>query len=500
MTEDRSTALTRIAPGVGRMFNLAKDDRAALAEMVQSTVAAGVFAADVPAVLVQSAVGLAQIMGLQPALGHVMVFTTRKRARDGQGRDIGWEAQHRLYVTADGWAAWAGQFPTYAGWDWEVLSTQRKADLLIEEKALAIEVSVSRSDWRRPSRAIGVADPDKPHGSRLNTNTHEWEGGNDVERRDPYAMAMARGMRHAVGRAFAINQASIAQAQQGLLAIAQAGEVELQTAGDQLRLAVETQTEPAHLPEDTWRSFWGRVRDHAEGLGLARLTDGRYEMDRELVYDRIEAQAGVSLNREDPDTGQERRSMLAFDGTPSAAWTLLTSSKPDPQSARSPEDVLFGDAAVDAEAEVERPVDVDADGNLVDVAVADAGSNAVPQGPQEAQGADEPPDGVGAPPEAAAAQEAPPGPPDEAAEPKTETAPNEPGEGEGGEILTPDDDMTAQLVRRIKAQESVAGVGRVEIDEIGAAKERGEITDEQYIALRRECRRREQQLHSKGVA
>ena len=221
---------------------LTQEDRASVEAMAQATIAGGVHGADTPLALIYGAASMAKSLGLRADLGHVMVFSTRKKA--GQG----WATENRFYITEAGWQAWMSQFKEYEGSEWRVLSSQERESLLIKQP-LALEVKIHRSDWRVPAVGIGYADPSARDQA--------------VEQRDPLAMAMARAYRRAISRAFPIEAGSAARLQ----AQANAG-MTLDDAGNAVRATA--QALPGNAADDDWRVFWLQVGEHPTWRNVAR--------------------------------------------------------------------------------------------------------------------------------------------------------------------------------------------------------------------------------------
>jgi len=300
-----------------------ENDQTAIKAMAQATIAAGVYARETPQALIYAAASLAHSLGLKAELGHVMIYTTRGQ----QGGSA------RPYVTEEGYEAWASQFDQYDGAEWCVLNQDEKDDLLISQP-LAIKVTGYRKDWRVPAVAIGYADPTVRDQA--------------VEKRDPFAMAMARGHRRMLRRLFPMSAGRVAEleakAMRGLgFTMDQVHSAALEDAGNA----------PASTATDEWRSFWIEVsRD-----------PNWHDQSRQDIHDVIAKRLSVDLPTTDPDTDGVVETTFKGSGiTPKDAWAALHRDRQpdaalthfDPESARTPEERVFGNKPT---ADAEKPQD-----------------------------------------------------------------------------------------------------------------------------------------------
>ena len=311
------------------LANLSEPDRQAVEAMAQATIAGGIHAADTPMALVYGAASMAHALGLRADLGHVMVYSTRQRAKGGGD---GWDTQHRFYITESGWQAWAAQFDQYSGAEWRPLGPDERQALLIRQP-LALEVKIHRSDWAVPAVAIGYADPG-------NTD-------NFVEKNDPLAMALARAFRRAMARAFPINARRVAEAERQ--AARGAG---LEALGAEALAEAAALPQPTSPPTDEWRNFWVSVSHHKQW----------HHRSRADVHAHVAGRLGITLPTTAPDAdGVVESTFVGSSITPEAAWTALVADRileyHDPASAQTPEERLFGSGGSNAAPPTEKPQD-----------------------------------------------------------------------------------------------------------------------------------------------
>lgn len=243
---------------------------------------------------------MALAYGLDPALGHIELY------------------EGKPYPTIDAMVAWADQHPQYDGYESRQLTATEAQDLGYDADQIVVEVLVHRKDRRFPTKEYGTASATKPFRN------------NKAEREHPHAFARKRALYRGIRRGLPMNMTA---ARSGLFVDP---DRDLLEQHDNLI----ADSEPTHADRDQgseWSLFWQ----------LATAAD----FTKDQVYDRIEGR-GHDLTVTDPDTGELRKSMLAFTGTPLEALDILgLKSAPDarltaadPDAARSPESRLFDPA------------------------------------------------------------------------------------------------------------------------------------------------------------
>ena len=213
---------------------------------------------------------MALAYGLDPALGHIEIY------------------EGKPYPTIDAMVAWADQNPAYDGYEHRQLSRAEAQDMGYRADTIVVEVLVHRKDRRYPTKEYGTANPNNPYRN------------NPTEEQFPAEMARKRGLYRAIRFGLPMNM----QARAGM---------ELDPDRDLMaqhrQLVADSTPKTPDVPRGMeWRQFWARVRQ--EGL------------TNDEVHETVRVK-GFDIDYIDPETGDIRPSMLAFEGTPHDALVLL---------------------------------------------------------------------------------------------------------------------------------------------------------------------------------
>ena len=274
-------------------------DRAQVQAMVLACEAGDIFPNEAPPNVKVATCAYAMIWGLDAALKEVIPFKSMSRGVDKWG----------IYVTSDGQNTWAHKFADYRGTTHRLLSDTERAALLIDEP-LAFEVTTIREGFL-PFVAYGTATnvaevAEWNQDGRGRNRKHVTSKGttNPVELENPTAMALARGYRRSLRRAYPVNMAT---ADRMFARMATEG-LSFSAVHDNI---VDTEAIDPPRPKDTrWAGFWITVRDRWP------------EEEKADLYEILESSGQDLASGTDKD-GVIEKSMTKWAGTPEGALSIL---------------------------------------------------------------------------------------------------------------------------------------------------------------------------------
>ncbi len=270
-------------------------NRAQVEAMVLACEAGDIFPNGAPPNIKVATCAYAMIWGLDAAMKEVIPFATKSKGVEKWG----------IYVTSDGQNTWAHKFDDYRGTTHRLLSDKERKALLIAQP-LAFEVTTIREGFL-PFTAYGTA-----------TNVAEVSEWNDrrktiivegttnpVEVANPTAMALARGYRRALRRAYPVNM----QTADRMFSRMAAEGLSMEVASAEV-IDAEAKAVPPIPVDNRWQGFWVTVKD-------------RWDIGGDGVYDIIEERTGQSLTSGADDDGVVIRSMTEWAGTPEGALSVI---------------------------------------------------------------------------------------------------------------------------------------------------------------------------------